>query len=255
MKAAFLLLLLAIPAVTGATLRFQEGVARSPDSHQVLYREQHWIRDEAGRSSERLVLYLCPNGTVFGRKHVDYRASASAPDFRFEDARTGYLEGFKRGPGLRVFVRPGAQAPEQAAALAGTNLVADAGFDEFIRKHWAALASGQSLPLSFVVPARLESLGFSVRRVAQAQVNGEQAWIFRLRLGSLLGWLLPHFDVSYGQQSRRLLRFEGLSNLRDAAGKNQLTTTIDFPLSAQPVAEAQWQSALQAPLQACVIGH
>jgi hypothetical protein len=253
-KILFALVLL-MPATTQAALQFEEGVAQNPESNAVLYREQHWLRSEGGRPVERLVLYRCPDGTAFGRKQIDYRKSLLAPAFRYDDRRTGYEEGLRDDRVRTVFVRSAARDAERSAPLSSNPLVVDAGFDEFVHSQWQELVSGKAVPLDFAVPARLESMGFVVRRIGQAQVAGESAWVFRLRLDSFIGWLAPHIDVSYGQQSRRLLRFEGLSNLRDDAGKNQMTARIDFPRSAQLVADEQWQAALQTPLLPCAIGR
>ena len=237
------------------TLRFEEGIARDPTSQVELYREQHWIRSQSGQTSERLVLYRCPDGTAFARKRLDYRSSGIAPQFRFEDRRFGYLEGLRQGSIPEVFVRKTTDAPMQSNALAATGLVADAGFDEFIRSRWSALVAGAAVPFAFAVPSRLESLDFSLRKVGQARVDDETAWVFRLRLGGWLGWLAPHIDVYYGQQSRRLLRFEGLSNLRDDSGENPLLAQIDFAMPAQPANEGQWQAMLTTPLATCRTGR
>jgi hypothetical protein len=245
----------AMPVPAQEALRFEEGIARDPVSQVELYREQHWIRSESGQPRERLVLYRCPDGTAFARKRLDYRASGIAPQFRFEDRRSGYVEGLRQGGVPEVFVRMTTDAPMQSNALAATGLVADAGFDEFIRSRWSTLVAGDTVPFAFAVPARLESLGFSLRKVGQARVDDEAAWIFRLRLGGWLGWLAPHIDVYYGQQSRRLLRFEGLSNLRDDSGENPLLARIDFATPARPASEGQWQATLTTPLSACRTGR
>jgi len=249
------LLVLTLPASAGAALRFEEGVARNPDSPAVLYRERHWIRIEGDRPVERLVLYLCPDGTAFGRKQVDYRRSAAAPAFRFDDFRSGYAEGLRDARSPEVFFRPGGGASEKSAPLASRQLVVDAGFDEFIRSQWRPLVAGDAVPLDFALPARLESMAFTIRRVGESRVDGEPAWIFRLRLGGVIGWLAPHIDVSYGQQSRRLLRFEGLSNVRDDAGDKQVTARIDFPQPSRSADDGEWAAAMKTRLAACAIGQ
>lgn len=247
-----LALLGAVP-VAQAAITFEEGLARDPDSNQLLYREQHLVRRGDGQVLERLVLYRCSDGTAFARKRVDYRASAQAPSFALEDARDGYGEGLRRsGAGETVWVREGADGSERSAPLRPhPQTVADAGFDEFIRRNWQPLLAGESVPLRFAVPARLESLGFKVSRVGTARFGSEQAELFRLRLGGWLGWIAPHIDVAYGRDSRRLLRFEGLSNLRADDGESQLQARIEFPAPAVDAGEPQWREFAGAPLSAC----
>ncbi len=237
-----------------AALSFEEGLARDPESNALLYREHHLVRRVDGQPRERLVLYRCADGTAFARKRVDYRGSVQAPEFSLEDARLGYGEGLRRrGDAGTVWVREGSGRKERSAALddARARLVADAGFDEFIRGQWSALSAGKSVPLRFAVPSRLESLGFKVSRVGQATHAGEAADVFRLRLGGVLGWVAPHIDVAYGRESRRLLRFEGLSNLREDDGRSQLSARIDFPRPARAATEQQWQAFQDQALSGC----
>jgi len=233
------------------TVRYEEAIARSPGQTAALYRERHWTRYEGSRASERLVLYLCPDGTPFGRKRVDYRLSAQAPTFDFTDVRSGYREGLRRSAGSALVWFRETGAAERSAMINVSRLVVDAGFDPFIRNNWQALVADKTVTLSFAVPARLKSLDFKLRRVAQTSVAGESAQVFRLSLGGWLGLIAPAIDVAYSQKSQRLLRFEGMSNLRDDAGRKQLVARIDFPAQDQPASDADWRGAENLPLSAC----
>ena len=245
------LALVPLPAL--AALGFQEAAARDPDSGDLLYTEDHLLRHQDQQLRQRLVVYRCADGTAFARKRVDYAASALAPAFHFEDVRLGYREGLRRiGDEAQLWVQSPAGDDERNATLeAGAGLVADAGFDEFIRRQWQPLLAGETVPLEFAVPSRLDSYGFTVRRRGSGEAAGEGAEIFRLRLGGLFGLLAPHIDVAYGRESRRLLWFQGLSNLRDDQGDDQLQARIDFPRPAQPADEARWQAMASEPLSAC----
>jgi hypothetical protein len=248
-------LALAASQAAAAELRFEEGIARNPEARTELYREQHWIRSQAGQPVERLVLYRCPDGTAFARKRVDYRDSATAPAFTLEDRRSGYREGLRRSGAATLFVKDSGEAAERAAAITGKALVADAGFDEFIRGQWSALVAGRSLPLEFAVPSRLRSLPFSLQRRGETVINGEQAWRFELRLDSWMAVFAPKIEVAYGKQSRRLLQFQGLSNLRDDRGVDSLVARIDFETPVRPSDEAAWAAAARQPLSACRAGR
>lgn len=245
----------AAPSAGSAVLRQEEGLARDPRSGALLYSEYHLARREGPRPIERLVIYRCPDGKPFGRKHLDYRASATAPAFVFDDRRSGYREGLRRAGSPALFFRSSTRERERSAALSGEGAVVDAGFDEFVRANWAALQAGKPVPMRFAIPSRLRSMLFSLSRTGSARVAGEDAWVFRLKLDGLLGLVAPAIDVSYGKQSQRLLRFEGLSNLRDASGTRPLVARIDFPRPATPAAESDWRAALATPLSACAGGR
>jgi hypothetical protein len=237
-----------------ATLVEETGLASDLDSGRPLYREQHLMRrGDDGALVERLVMYRCTDGTPFARKRVDYRGAAAAPAFQFEDVRSGYREGVQRGAnGARVFVdRPDAE--KQTAPLPGGALVADAGFDQWVRREWPRLTAGESVPMEFLVPSQLTSYGFKVYEVDD-DADSADGRRFRLRLGGLLGWFAPHIDVVYAEGDRRLLRFEGLSNLRDDAGDDPLKVRIEFPRPPQPVEADAFVRLAAEPLRACRVG-
>jgi hypothetical protein len=241
--------LAATPAT--ASLREEVGLATDLDNGRPLYREQHLMRrGDDGALVERLVMYRCTDGTPFARKRVDYRGAAAAPAFQFEDVRSGYREGVQRGTGgASVFVdRPDAEP--QRAPLPDGALVADAGFDQWVLREWPRLTAGESVPMQFLVPSRLTSYGFKVYEVDD-ETDTADGRRFRLRLGGLLGWFAPHIDVVYAESDRRLLRFEGLSNLRDDAGEDPLKVRIEFPQPPKPVQDEAFERLAAEPLRAC----
>lgn len=252
LRSALVSSLLAASLPAQASLGFQEASARDPESGDLLYTEQHLLRHQDQKLSERLVLYRCADGTAFARKRIDYEGSPLAPAFHFEDVRLGYREGLRReSEGPELWVQDSPAGAERIATLdAGPDVVADAGFDEFIRRQWQPLLAGDAVKLQFAVPSRLESYDFTVSRRGSDRVAGEDAEVFRLRLGGFWGLLAPHIDVAYASDSRRLLRFEGLSNLRDEDGE-PLQARIEFPRPASPADEARWQALASEPLSAC----
>ena len=83
------------------------------------------------------------------------------------------------------------------------------------------------------MPSRLERVNFRVRKVGAGDASRrETPSVIRLSLAGPLGWFLPDIDVSYRKRDRRLLRYRGLTNIRDAQGK-MLTAQIDFPDAAR----------------------
>ncbi len=249
----FLLASLAVAADGSFT-----GYARSLENGALLYVETHLVsRDDAG-VERRLVLYRCGQGVApFARKEIEYDADRNAPAFRFADARSGFIEGLAREPaGWRVFTRGPTDVTTRSAVLeAGAPFVADAGFDEFVRGHWDALARGTSLQVPFLVPSRLSTLPFRVRKLREEPIAGEAATVFRLSLAGPLGWFLPDIDVSYRNRDRRLARYRGLTNIRDGAGA-LLEAQIEFPDAGRgPLpAEAELRVLRTAPLIASCAG-
>jgi len=247
MQRPFVLLLsaLAFSATAAATpidgYLSYSSVARARHSTEVLYGEQHVLRYQQGRIAERVVLYTCRDGSAFARKSVSY-TNALVPDFLFEDTSNGMREGIRDGatPGSRVvFYRERSGDPERSGPLPSVpGLVADAGFDEFVLRNWDMLTSGQTLDMKFLLPSRLEDYGFQVQRLRGDLMQGAPTDVFRLRLSGIWGWFLPGIDVYYRTSDHLMVRYDGISDLHDAAGNNY-KTTIDFPVEERKTTTAQ----------------
>jgi hypothetical protein len=69
---------------------------------------------------------------------------------------------------------------------------------------------------------------FRLRKLRATSIDGAAATVIRLSLAGPLGWLLPDIDVTYRDSDRRLMRYLGLTNIRDENGE-LLSARIDFP--------------------------
>lgn len=207
------------------------GYARDIETRRLLYVELHFVRGAGAIGEQRVVLYRCANGTeVFARKELQYGAVREEPTFIMVDGRSGYTEGLRRtAQGLEVFQRPAGTAPMRSARVPqNVAIVADAGFDEFVRRHWDELEAGRTLRFPFLVPSRLDFLTFKVRKHHEETIEGAAASVIRLNLSGVLGWFLPYIEVSYRKSDRVLMRYKGLTNIRDSKGDN-IVAQIDFP--------------------------
>jgi len=228
------------------------GIATDLRTHRFLYGEQHVLMDRQGGLSERVVLYTCRDGAPFARKRVSY-VDPFAPDFSLEDASNGLQEGVRGAAGARqVYFRPRAGAPAQEAALPREPaLVADAGFDGFVVAHWPSLAAGQDVALHFLIPSRLQGLGFRVGALRRDRIDGEPVEVFRLKLSGAFGLFLPGIDVFYGERDHVLLRYEGPSDLRDARGENYQVSVSFDPQNRRAAARDDFERGERAPLAPC----
>jgi hypothetical protein len=247
---------LAAGAAAAQSLQY-DGTAYAIDGDAVLYRESHFL--SAAREAapaERVVLYRCPDGAPFARKRVVYGTDGVAPSFEMVDARLGYREGVRATGGTReVFVQREPGAEEKRGPLPDAQgLVADAGFDGFVQANWDALQRGETVRFPFLVPSRLDYFNFKVSKDGEVEVDGRPASVIRLALGSWWAFLLPHIDVVYSNDDRTLLRFVGLTNVRDEDGDN-LKARIEFPRdSRRPLEDGAVAAALAVPLVAACAG-
>ena len=216
--------MLAILASTGtvatatATVIRDEAVVRSVSGGRLLYRESHYVAD--GATSERWVLYRCPDGTPFARKHVLASLSPAAPDFMLEDGRDGYREGVRGDGKTRVVYAGEGRDGESARALAvPADGVIDAGFDAAVRAHWDTLVGGKAIELRFLVPSRKQFFPVRVQRIVGNDPPDAGTMQLRMRLATWFGFAIPDVTLVYGLVDRRLLVFNGTGNVRDSRGR------------------------------------
>lgn len=240
-------------AWAASVVRFEQGKAWDAQKKRVLYTESHWTRFVDKAPVERTVLYQCANGTPFARKEISYSLSALAPAFSFRDVRHEYQEGLRwqNGSPMVWHIKNGVRSDRPLANK--SNLVADAGFDEFIKLRWSTLTGEGRHTLNFALPSRLSSYGFKLQDTGNAVYRNEQAQAFTLGLGGLLGLIAPDIEVLYSKESRRLLRFKGISNIRDDSGKDQIDTLIEFPLKDTVVKPSEKTQAQSVMLKSCQV--
>lgn len=222
-------LLAYFPAMANADTEHYVGTAYDA-SGRVVYTESHWISGTLPRR-ELTVLFRCPDGAPFARKHVVEAGVAQAPSFTLEDARTGYREGVRDGTGgsREVFTRPAQGHLEKSAPLkSAADLVVDAGFDSFIREHWDALATGAPQHVEFLVPSRLRTYPFTLSLVDDELMDGKPMRRFLLQLDTWYGFAISSIVLIYAADTRTIREYRGIANVRDSTGKS-LDVRIEFP--------------------------
>jgi len=249
---AFAIAALALCGVAHANDQAFTSYARDLRSGKLLYVESHFVSKALQADEARIVLYRCSaGGPAFARKELSYGATREEPQFTYVDARSGYTEGLQRaGAALQVFQRESGSAQLRRAAVpANIVVVSDAGFDEFVRKHWSDLEAGRSVKFPFLIPSRLDYLNFRISKHGESVVEGAPVSVIRLNLSGFLGWFLPYIEVQYRKSDRVLMRYKGLTNVRDEQGDNH-TAQIDFPARERTAATVDLAQLRATPLVA-----
>ena len=180
------------------------GEARSTARGELRYTE-HYQCSNAGARCE--VEYRDADGEVFARKRLDYSRSWHAPALVFEHLRDGSSVTVQRE--------------------LGEELVVDAGFDNYIRTHWETLDKGERVQFEFLPAGRDSPLNMRAERDAETLCPVERLCLNVALDNWLLGALVPPILLQYDRQNKRLLRYLGISNLRDGEGKQQ-EVQIDY---------------------------
>jgi len=215
------------------------GTAWTPDQSTVLYYEYHFAEDPDLNLSTR-VQYRRVDGSVFAEKTIDYSNSLTAPNIQHIDYRnTARINTEFREDARSAMIKVGFQAHNsnryrEELVSHRESIVVDAGFDPFVRKHWDRLIEGESVSAGMLVPSRLDTVRVSLTKTEprycdQADVD---VHCFVIRPAGMLravGWLVDPIYIGYGQQSRLLEVFNGISNLRDDNGEPQnVLITFDY---------------------------
>ena len=174
--------------------------------------------DLQGKLLSSDVVYQGPDKTtVLATKHLHYQKHPYAPEFTFSNHAVHYEESVSWLNGNTVLVRTkesGDQWRERRLEVAEP-IVADAGFDVFLKDHMATLLAGKTLHFNFLNPARLDWFRFCAEAVEQSVST------VTLRVypdNALLRWLVDPILLTYElpstpRESPKLLHYSGLTNL------------------------------------------
>ena len=98
-----------------------------------------------------------------------------------------------------------------------SNLVVDGGFNYYIKTNWSELVAGTTKVFNFAVPSQLDYYAFRLQKDAQL---GDEI-VFKMAPDSyLLRKLVDPIKVTYKISTKRMVKYEGLSNINDKKGKS-----------------------------------
>jgi hypothetical protein len=156
------------------------------------------------------------DGEAIARLSSDYAADPFAPDYEFQDLRSGAREAVRRGASGLQLVDGDRASPLELPE--GRPLVAGQGLDRFARAHLEALAGGEVLRVTLALPGRLDAFDFRLRgeRTASGAIRVHfEPSSFILRI------LAPSLEAEYDPASGRLLTYRGVANVAAEDGSSQ----------------------------------
>ena len=211
-----LALLLGAPAAADNTQteRYQ-GIARSPDG-TFLYKETHVVTKRGERPLKARTIYYDANGKQIGQLDSDFSSSPYAPSYSFSSRQNASPEAATVS-GKRVTLSYGGRQ-KQLDASGDIPLVVGQGLHHYVRLNLERLAKAPAT-VRFAIPSRLDAYTFRIRPLGKPK-----AGVVRLRIevdSFVLRVLAPHLDVDYELSSKRLLRYQGVSNVEGEGGATQ----------------------------------
>ncbi len=206
------------------------GFAYDLQSGRYLYTEVHRQRVEDGRWVGGTIAYYAPDGSRLGVKQLDFSADPYVPVYRMELRRPPYIEAITgNGRTIEMQRQVGSEGEVERKPLArGADMTADSGFHSYLLAKFDELMSGQTVRFRMVVAGSLDAFKFRARRIDDTRFEGRAAVRFKVELDSLFRLLIDPLELTYDPQTRDLLEYRGISNLRDPASGDAYVARIAY---------------------------
>ena len=199
-------------------------VGKALNSKGILeYVEYHTVKYENGKVTESQTIYYDAHNRKIADMISEYSCGPQFGSYDFRDIRANYEDGVKVSVDRIWLFRKespendmeGKYLPREKDQIVGQ------GFHQFIVNNLELIAQGEVFQVRLIIPSRLDQFKFRIRKL---KIKGDTLHI-RLEIDNwLLRLFTPHVDVAYDLRTSHLLRYEGISNLEDTAGKHRKVT-------------------------------
>ena len=203
-----------------------EAVASSKG--EMVYVERHTLTLEEGTLIQSSTEYLDLEGKSIGRMQSNYTQSLSVPEYTLRDERQQSIQGIRWLENkLDIFTQSGKDAKviHQRMGLDHLDVyIAGPGLIYYVAAHLDQLVAGHIFKFKYVIPGKFQKYDFYIETIQQNKQLAEfdvklQSWPMRL-FGAKL-------KIIYSVQQKRILFYEGPSNLRDKDGK-MMSVKIEY---------------------------
>lgn len=201
------------------------GFAYNLETNDLVYTEEFTDKFVDGRHLETNTDYFDAFGRKIARRTLEYSKFSFAPDFRTEDYRTGYVEGAEvTDEMIRLYFRKNKSSDfEEKLISVPRPAVVDGGFNNYIKANWEKLKQGQELVFHFTVPSKLD---YFTLRARMMTLSSDQLKIKIEADKYLLRMIAEPIVITYSTATKRILSYEGKSNIAGSDGANFITKLI-----------------------------
>jgi hypothetical protein len=183
------------------------------------YIEHHRLLIDGGRIVATRTVFLDAGFQKIGELVSEFSHGPQFGSYEFTDSRAQYLDGAKvTADRITLYCRrtPGGDMETKSLPIKADQIVGQ-GFNQFIVTRLDALTRGEEFRMKLVLPSKLDQYDVCIRK---SKIEGG---VLHIRV-EMANWFLklfaPHMDAEYDLKTRRLLRYDGISMIEDAGGKN-----------------------------------
>jgi len=206
------------------------GRAESVKTGELLYFEKHETDFREGSIESIKTQYFRPilNIKRFATLTSDFKIHPYLPDYTFEDSRFGRKDGVKNksgGKSLETFARPKKDSELKTVTRAFDEaIVSGQGLHTYIHKNLnELLIKKNSTDILFLIPMNHKAYRFEIQRL---EVTADRV-VFKVKIKNwFLSMFAPSLKVTYDLKSKRLLVFEGASNINSDTNKTQTVKIV-----------------------------
>jgi hypothetical protein len=206
-----------------------------------LYQEHHKVtgscEGDRFRPQKHSVRYTRGDNNTFATKDLSYEHSALRPtvDFRQPDFSETINLNNRNDETLEIIWQAPSGSTEETELDISGSLVADAGFDNFVRENWTnVIENGEEVEFEMVAPTRGDYYGFTLEASDDDRIDADHQ--VRIRTTSrLLGFLVDPILLGYNSEGL-LTDYLGLTNIRQDEDSNY-TAHIRYEILTTPDCE------------------
>ena len=230
-KSFLLAAVLSISVSPIAMARVDEVVGTARSDGKIVYIEKHKVEySDDGKLLTAETRYESQDGKLLANLKSDFTTSLTVPDHIIEDNRTGDIEGLRREGDQIVLFDHEKGKVEKTRVLDKKEaenriLIGCQGLNYYVLGHLDSSNPIQSLPLRFLIPGKLDYYDFDMKEVGSSELSVAEFEI------SIKNWFLkmfaPKLRAKYDRSTKRLIWYQGISNIKNEKGENQ-NVTIDY---------------------------
>jgi hypothetical protein len=208
--------LYANPALNVQTLEYR-GEARSLEG-DLVYHENHRVEFVGKQIKNTETLYFNKDRKKIASLVSDYNFNQKMPTYEFTDYINPRKEGLRRqGQDYEIYFSLGTKEEQTSRIKAAENVFASQGWHYYLVNNLSRI-NEKGMQLQLVLPSELDAFEFRLKKTAEVldRVNFSltiNSWFLRL--------FAPELKLSYDKKQKRLLEYEGVSNVLDRDGKRQ----------------------------------
>lgn len=228
------LIIFILPFGSVSHARTEEVTGTATSNDKIVYIEKHKVEySDDGKLLKAETRYESSEGKLLALLKSDFTSSLTVPDHIVEDFRSGDIEGLRRENGKLVLFDKEKDKPERTRVLDEKEedkriLVGCQGLNYYLLGKLDSSEPIKELPLRFLIPGKLDFYDFDMREIPQSDKGIAEFEI------SIKNWFLrifaPKLLAKYDRSTKRLVWYQGLSNIKNDKGENQ-SVTIEYKYS------------------------